>query len=600
MFRFGHPEFLHLLWLLPGVVAGLWWSAHLKARRLREFAGPRLAPLLTEGNSPGKRLLGHGLLLAALVAMIIGAARPQVALLRVQTENQGLDILFLMDVSRSMQAADVTPSRLDRAKRAMFYLTDRLSENRIGLLPFAGVSFMQCPFTRDTGALKLLINALTTTQLPVPGTDLGGAIEQAGQAFQRTGAKHRVIIVLSDGENFGQKPTQKVSQAKKQGIRTYCLGVGSEQGAPVPAAGHSESPAAQARAQTRLDEKLLRKIAMLGGGTYARLTPSGQEERNLAEELDRLEKMELLSEEHQCWVEHYPWPAGLAALLLIFEILLGRRRGFTWPWEFIRRLRAATPVLLLALLLAAPAAGGTLKQHINRGVAAYERQELPEAERLFNQARQRAAGAALAEFNLGGTLLAQHKYQAAYQAFARARPHAKKRLLQDTWYNLGYTAFYLGIKTGTAEKWTEAAEAFKQCLLLDPQDDDARYNLEIVLREITKRTRQAARREQQSRGSDQGKQAGGGADKPGPDRQPAQGRPRDEAPPREAQEKTSQRQEQKGKPSTSEQATGRRQKGMSQEDALRTLRSLDAEESRVRKNWPQDSREQTEYKGPSW
>ncbi|MCK5243144.1 VWA domain-containing protein [bacterium] len=604
MFRFAFPEMLYLLWLLPLFILGNWWITRQDRTRLQKFTGPRLSLLLTRQNSPAKQLIGRIVILLAVTSMIIGMARPQMALTRKEIKSQGLDIIFVIDTSRSMNAKDVSPSRLERVRRAMLYLVDNLSDHRIGLLLFAGNAFLNCPTTQDTGTLKLLINSLQTSTLPIPGTDLGNAMEEAIAVFQRTGARHRAVVVFSDGENFGRAPFQKVAEAAKAGIRTYCLGVGTEDGAPMESQWQNGPQQKKAKLSknppiTRLQDKTLKKMAGVGKGTYVQLTSGGEEEDLLVHELNKLEKIELYSESHLIWKDYYPMAAMIAMLLLIWELLLGRRVGGP-SWKDLLSYVKITKVIGLILVLLLPSAAQASRKLINRGVEVYEKEDLVEAERVFNEAREERTGDALAEYNLGCAQLAQHKYDQAYSSFARALPYAKGTLLQDNWYNLGYTAFYIGIKKGAAEKWQEALDGFKQVLLLNPQDDDARYNLELILREIKKRTRQAARRQQKSQGQEQGQDPGSGANKPGPDRQDAQGRKNDKAPPSEAQENTAQRRNKNDKPSTSEEQQGNREKGMSQEDALRTLRSLEAQESNVKNDLPQDDDKEHEYRGPGW
>ncbi len=590
MFRFARPEMLNLLWLLPVIAAAFWWGRRQARARLAALVGERLSDRLTAGNSGLKSGLAVGLVLAAWACLAVGLARPQTALAVRHAAFPGLDVILVVDVSRSMDATDMPPSRLGRAQQALFYLAETLRGNRFGLLPFAGTAFLTCPLTRDQSAVQLLIDHLETSWSPIPGTDLTQALALAREAFERTGAKHRVLVVVSDGENFGGKPLPVVKQANKEGIRTYCLGVGTEAGAAVPG---------EKNAVTKLDEESLKRIALIGGGTYQRLSAGGREEEALTAELKRLEKIEIFTAEQNAWQDHYPLAALAAAFLLWLELLLGRRReGPNWRQLALKIWRWIVPAAIV--LFAAAPAWASARRQVNQGVAAYERQDFKRAEQLFNQARESGQLPALVEYNLGCALLAQHQYLEAYRAFERAQPQAKGRLAGDVWYNLGYTSFYVGIKTGTAERWTEAVEAFKRCLLLDPEDDDARYNLELILREIQKHTRQAAPQEQQSQASGKGKDGGADADRPGQDRQPTQGRENEKAPPSESQQETKQRQAEQGKANTSEEQSGRRQKGMSKEDALRTLRSLDAEQGQVQKNWPQDSQTQSEYQGPGW
>jgi Ca-activated chloride channel family protein len=600
MFRFADPDILYALLALPLAALAWWWSDRQARRRLAAFVGPRLGGALTADNSPWRALLGRVAWLLAVAALIAGLARPQVGLARQSEAGRGLDLLFLVDTSRSMAAGDEVPTRLDRVKRSLFYLIDKLEGNRIGLIEFAGVPFELCPLTQDVGALKLLCDALETTDLPVPGTDLGGALQLALQAFGRasqTGARNRALIVFSDGENFGSLPYPAVKRAAAEGIRAYALGVGTTAGASVPALGVQAAPA---KTLTKLQEKPLSLLALFGGGTYARLSAGGQEEDALVEELSRLEKLEHYSSRSLTWDDRYPWPAALAALLLWAELLLGRRRGrWHWPTGWRRWLPA---FILLGWVLAgaAPLRAASTRDLVTQGLQALRRHEPADAQRALEQAVKRRPQDPWAQYNLGCLHLAQYKYLEALPAFSRAVTRAQGRLLRDAWYNLGYAAFFLGLQQGQAERWTEAATAFERVLLLDPQDEDARYNLELVLREIRRHTQQRARRESQSQGGKQGPQPGGGADKPGEDRMRSDGRNQDQAPPREAQEQTTRREKNGERSSTSEDQKGNRQRGMSQENALRTLRSLESDEQDLQKNRQRFEPDANPYRGPYW
>jgi len=603
VFRFANPWMLNFIWLLPVAALFMWWRSRDHLYRLHQFAGPRMASRLGSHNSRTKHLVSQFLLLAAGLFLTVAVARPQWALRESSASARGVDVFMIVDVSRSMDSADVKPSRLARAKRALFHMVDRMPENRLGVVAFAGVPFISCPLTRDRSALKLVIDSLSSSSLPVAGTDLGGAVEMALQSFKRTGARHSALVIITDGENFGRTPLSQIEQALETGVRTFCLGVGTPRGWPVPPLPGQADHAKSQPVMSRVNEKALKLFALHGSGIYQLLTPGGQEEEAVVAEIRKLEKIQLVSEEYQTWRDDYAIPALLACLCLLAELLIGQRRGFGWPWGWIRRWRkpaAAACVLLGLAMLPAAEALASNPQLTDRGVAAFKRRNFSLAEKSFDEARKAEPGDPLNDYNLGCAVLAQYRYQEALQAFQRARHLAEGELLRDVWYNLGYTAFYIGVKQGTPEQWQEALEAFKQCLLVDPHDDDARYNLELILREIQRHTQPSARKEQQSQGEKDGKNPGSGANQPGSDRAPSEARRNNQANPGEEEKPKTRRQDQGNQSTNSDKQQGRKQKGMSPNDALRTLKSLESEESSMQRELPVSNADQREYQGPDW
>jgi tetratricopeptide (TPR) repeat protein len=603
MFRLAEPHWLWLFTALLGFPPVWWWLDYLARHRLHLLVGARLASSLTADNSRRKKWLGRFCQLLAVAFLVLGLARPQLGLSGEREEWRGAEIEILIDVSRSMLAADVLPSRLARAKQALYYLLDHCEGQRLGLIPYAGVAFEACPLTEDTGALKLLIDALDTEQLPVPGTDIGAALTQALRAFARAGngRAHRICVVVGDGESFGNLPKEALAKAVSEGLHIYTLGVGTTQGAPVPARTPGEPQPGGPAPVTRLNEKNLGELAALGQGFFVHVTGQGQEEDLIVKEIDRLEKVSEYSNRLLVWNDLYPLCAGAALGLLLFDVLLPRRRS-RWRGKFRwGRKRTGAAVLaagmLLALTLPAQAGSG---ENLRDGLAAFQQHRWAEAEKFFKQAARQAPENPLAAYNHGCSLLVQKKFSEAYAAFALAKTHAEGDLERDVWYNLGYTAYYLGWIQGDPARWVEACEAFQQVLLWNPGDDDAGYNLELILRQIEKHTRSSTQRQTQSQGGKQGQKEGGGANLPGSDRLPSEGNPNEKAPPSEQNSESNQRQKSGDKSSVSEDQKGNKQKGMSRQDALRTLRSLENDEQDMHRNRPSNGQDEKLYQGPDY
>jgi Ca-activated chloride channel family protein len=541
----------------------------------------------------------------AVAFLVLGLARPQVGLSGEREQWRGAEIEILIDTSRSMLATDVLPSRLARAKQALVYLADHWEGQRVGLIPFAGVAFEECPLTEDTGALKLLIDALDTEQIPVPGTDLGAALTQALKAFARTAndtRAHKICLIVSDGESFGNLPKEALAKAVAEGLHIYALGVGTTTGALVPPRNKEENAPTNPKApRTKLNEKTLGELTALGQGLFVHVTGQGQEEDLIVKEIDRLEKVQQYSNRLLVWNDIYTLCALAALVLLVIDALLTRRRP-SWfrKVRWSRKKTASAVLMALAWLVLASGVQAGSSGKIGEGLSAFKERRWVDAEKSFKQLLQKDPEDPLAAYNYGCSLLVQKKFQDAYAAFAQAKAHAEGALEQDVWYNLGYTAYYLGWREGDPARWVEAAEAFQQVLLWNPQDDDAGYNLELILRQIQKHTKQTTQRQTQSQGGKSGNKEGGGANLPGSDRSPSEGKANEKAPPSEQNSESNQRQKSGDKSSVSEDQKGNKQKGMSKQDALRTLRSLENEEQDMQRNRQPNLQDENLYHGPDW
>jgi len=605
MFRLAEPNWLWLLATLLGFPLVWWWLDYLAQQRLRLVVGARLTASLTAENSRRRKWGGRGSVFLAVIFMAVGLARPQVGLSGEREQWRGAEIEILIDTSRSMLATDVLPRRLARAKQALGYLVNHWEGQRVGLIPYAGVAFEVCPLTEDTGALKLLIDSLDTEQLPVPGTDIGAALSQALLAFERTSKNtraHKICLIVGDGESFGNLPKEAIAKAVADGLHIYTLGVGTTTGALVPPRNkEDQTPPAPNAPRTKLNEKNLGELAALGQGLFIHLTGQGQEEDIIVKEIDRLEKVQQYSNRLLIWNDIYPLCAGAALALLIFDALLSRRRSSWWAKKRWGR-KKITSALLLAisvLCLTSGAQAGT-REKIGEGLSAFKERRWVDAEKAFKQATQKNPDDPLAAFNYGCSLLVQKRFPDAYAAFVQAKAHAQGALEQDVWYNLGYTAYYLGWREGDPAHWVEAAEAFQQVLLWNPQDEDAGYNLELILRQIQKHTKQTTQKQTQSQGGKSGNKEGGGANLPGSDRSPSEGKANEKAPPSEQNSESNQRQKSGDKSSVSEDQKGNKQKGMSKQDAMRTLRSLENEEQDMQHNRQPNLQDENLYHGPDW
>ena len=263
----------------------------------------------------------------AFFFFVIGLARPQIGAKLSERQTKGAEIMICLDVSNSMLAQDYTPCRLERAKLAISSLVDKLHDDRIGLIIFAGSSFVQLPVTTDYVSAKMFLSSIDAGSVPVQGTAIGDAIHTAMKSFSAQSEKSRVIILISDGENHEDDAVAAARDAAQAGIRIYTVGVGSAAGQPVPVDGELLRDKDGNIVVSRLDEKTLRQVADAGGGAYIQ---AGNEEFGLNPIINDIRAMEgelfssVVFEEYD---EQYMYFFAIALILLVIEMLVGERRN---------------------------------------------------------------------------------------------------------------------------------------------------------------------------------------------------------------------------------------------------------------------------------
>ena len=326
MLIFAQYRFLYLLLLVPLFLVGYGVWRHLRTRRIRKFGDEALVKALMPSWSGSKGWVKMILFSLAFAFFVIGLARPQIGAKLAEHKTRGAEIVICLDVSKSMLAEDYSPNRLDRAKLAISRLTDRLKDDRIGLILFAGTSFVQLPVTTDYVSAKMFLGSIDTGSVPVQGTAMGDAIFTAIRSFSAQSEKSRVIIVISDGENHEDDPVAAAKEAAENGIRVYTVGVGSADGQPIPFEGGLMKDKDGEIVVTRLDEETLRKVAEAGNGAYVH---AGGDEFGLnpiIEDVRRMEDEEFGSVVFEEYDEQFMYFFGIALFLLVIEMLIGERR----------------------------------------------------------------------------------------------------------------------------------------------------------------------------------------------------------------------------------------------------------------------------------
>ena len=325
--------FFNQYWLYIGAFATLLavavsvWSYRTRLSMLGRFVAPKLVDLLSSSTSRGRIILKQILVIAGIAALFIALARPQYGYIWQEAKSRGIDIVFAVDTSNSMLAKDVRPDRLSRAKLAISRLVDRLHDDRIGLVIFAGTSFVQLPVTADYISAKMFLGEVDTGSIPIQGTAIGDAIITAARGFSPQSEKSRAIIVISDGENHEDDAVEAAKTVADSGIKVYTIGVGSAEGEPIPMGGDLLKDKNGEIVVTRLNEQMLKEIAAAGGGSYVH---AGNQEFGLNPIIDEISMMEderLSSIVFEEYDELYMYFLGIALGIFVIEMLIGERRA---------------------------------------------------------------------------------------------------------------------------------------------------------------------------------------------------------------------------------------------------------------------------------
>ena len=326
MLMFAEYKYLYLLILVPVFLIGYGIMRYMRARRVKAFGDPALVEALMPSRSRSKGWVKAVLFSLAFAFFAIGLARPRTGAKLAERNTKGAEIIVALDVSNSMLAQDYSPNRLERAKLSIARLTERLQEDRIGLVIFAGTSFVQLPVTTDYVSAKMFLNSIDTNSIPVQGTAIGDAIRLSIKSFSAQSEKSRVIVVISDGENHEDDAVGAAKQAAEYGIKVYTIGVGSPEGQPIPMDGELLRDKDGNIVVTRLNEEMLRDIARAGGGAYIH---AGGEEFGLnpiIQDIRRMEDEEFGSMVFEEYDEEYMYFFGIALLLFVLEMLIGERK----------------------------------------------------------------------------------------------------------------------------------------------------------------------------------------------------------------------------------------------------------------------------------
>ena len=478
MFRFENPIFLWLLLVIPVLAILRFWGWRQRRRKLRKFGDPALLKELMPDVSKYRPTVKFWLLQAALALLIVVLARPQMGTKISREKRNGIETIICLDISNSMMAEDVVPSRLQKSKMLVENLVDHFTNDKIGLIVFAGDAFVQLPITSDYVSAKMFLQNISPSLIDLQGTDMGRALSLASSSFTQQEKIGRAIILITDGEDHEGGALEAAEAAKKKGINVFILGVGDPKGCPIPdgEGGYMRDEQGSV-VMSALNEAMCQQVAQAGSGKYIHVDNTSEAQEKLNDELIRLQKGETDSVIYSEYDEQFQAFCILVLLLLVIEVCILESKN-----PLLRRFslfgkgkKAAVVVLLLCCSTAMMAQAD--RQHIRQGNKLYRHGEFAKAEVEYQKALAANQRNTQALYNLGCALMMQQKDSAAVVQFENAgKLETSKKRKAMSYHNMGWIC-------QKHQMYGEAIDAYKESLRHNPDDNETRYNLALCKRQ---------------------------------------------------------------------------------------------------------------------
>lgn len=471
MIHFQHIEYLIALAALPIMVLFYFWIVKWKRNAAKKIGDPALVKEITAQYSSGKFLSKFILFIIAFTFCAFAIA----ALVKPdgtqKISRKGTDIMIALDVSRSMLAQDIKPDRLERAKQVISKVIDNSPDDRIGIVIFAGRAYLQMPLTVDHAAAKMYLAAASPDDVPTQGTVISLALKMCYAAFNPKDKTYKSVLLISDGEDHDDEALKVTKQLAKEGIMVNTVGIGSPSGAPIMDE-ETKQYKTDSKGQTvitKLNEQELSDIAKAGNGIYQLYSGTDEVAKNLKDKLSGISHETTLSDSsYVSFKQYYQYFLGAAFLFLLIEFFISEKK----------KLKVKSGVaILFFMILSNSSFSQNVKPEIIRGNKAYKENKFDEAENAYKDALEKSDKNVTAGYNLGNTLYRKDDVEEAAKAYDNAINNATDNVIkQKAFYNKG-------VAYQKAKKLPECILAYKNALILNPNDEDARQNLQRALKE---------------------------------------------------------------------------------------------------------------------
>lgn len=494
MFRFANPDYLFLLAILPVLIGFYIYALIRKRKALKKIGNPELLSMLMPDVSPKRQHLKFWLLFSAIAIMIFIIAGPQFGSKLETVKRNGVEIMICLDVSNSMLAEDVTPNRLEKAKQMLAKLTDGFTNDKIGLIVFAGEAYTQLPITSDYISAKMFLSSINPSMVTTQGTAIGTAINLAVRSFTPSETSDKAIILITDGENHEDDAVGAAKKAVEKGIHVNIVGIGLPKGTPIPLDGNANFMKDRAGnvVVTKLNEEMCKEIAAAGDGMYVRADNTNSALRALEKEIDKMNKSELDSKVYSAYDEQFQTLAWIVLFILLFEFFILDRKN-----RIFRKVKLFSFIGLLLFSSGIVSAQKAERRHVREGNSLYENEKYTESEIAYRKSLEVNPKSTEGNYNLGNALYKQEKYDEAakqYQQIIAQETNPSK--LAQAYHNMGN----IGMKK---KEYAQSVEAYKQSLRLNPQDDETRYNLVLAQKLLQEQQNQDKNQDKQDENKDQ-------------------------------------------------------------------------------------------------
>jgi Ca-activated chloride channel family protein len=479
---FQHIEYLLALCGIPVMLLLYFIYIKWKKARIKKIGDAKLVQQLIKDYSPQKFSFKFILITVAFTLAALALANPRKPIGSSNIRRNGIDVMIALDVSKSMLAQDIKPNRLERAKQLISRLIDKMPDDRIGIVVFAGRAYLQMPLTSDHAAAKMYLSTASTDVVPTQGTVIGDALKMCYAGFNTKEKKYKSIVLISDGEDHDETADKLAQSLADEGVMINTIGIGSPEGATIqdPVTNEIKKDAEGKTVITKLNETGLKSLAVKTGGIYQLFTNTDEVAAAIEAQLRTMGQRSITETALMNYQNYFPWLLGAALILLLAEFFISEKKNIAAVKaikEKKNKLQPAAIVSLLFFCITVPSAvfAQEGKELIKKGNEAYNKTQYQTAAENYKKAVEKNPFDTTAQYNLGNALYKTNKTDDALQAYDAAIAGSKSNTDKaGAWYNKG-------VVLQNNKKIPECIEAYKNALKLNPADEDARLNLQKAI-----------------------------------------------------------------------------------------------------------------------